>query len=99
MWIEIKRSGYKLKTRYPTVSEIRNAIDIKSNIKRVCEELNYRLGFLQTVLEIKNLQKLRAEVTDSEIKITIECESNPENVKSTFNALKELSWIIKTAFL
>ena len=99
LWIEIKRSGYKLKTRYPTVSEIRNAIDIKSNIKRVREELNYRLGFLQTILEIKNLQKLRAEVTDSEIKITIECESNPENVKSTFNALKELSWIIKTAFL
>ena len=98
MPIEVSFEKVKeLRDDYPTLGELRDAIKIRASEKDLEREFREKYTLLQLIARLTGLKQFRLTFKDRQIKVVVDCDLSPANIKTSFKAVKEA--ILATKFM
>ena len=85
----------ELRDDYPTLGELRDAIKIRASEKDLEREFREKYTLLQLIARLTGLKQFRLTFKDRQIKVVVDCDLSPANIKTSFKAVKEAILAIK----
>ena len=89
------RQRKKLTVEYPSLSELRNAVEIKASDKDLERDLKDKYELMRSVALLKGLRTLTVDYSTKQIKVVLDCDLDPDNVKFAYRAIKEAVLAVK----
>ena len=78
-----------------SIEEIKNLFDIKCEDRVVSQKISEAYILLETLSKIRELSTFNIKLREQTLEIYLECGLKPENVKNSYEALKEAAWWAK----
>jgi len=78
-----------------SIEEIKNLFDIKCEDRVVSQKISEAYILLETLSKIRELSTFNIKLRKQTLEIYLECGLKPENVKNSYEALKEAAWWTK----
>jgi len=78
-----------------SIEEIKNLFDIKCEDGVVSQKISEAYILLETLSKIRELSTFNIKLREQTLEIYLECGLKPENVKNSYEALREAAWWTK----
>ena len=85
----------RLTVDYPSLSEVRNAVEIKVSNKDLEHDLRDKYELMRSVALLKGLHVFNVDYSTKQIKVVLECDLDPDNIPFAYKAIKEAVLAVK----
>ena len=85
----------RLTSDYPSLSEVRDAVKIEASDKDLKRDLMDKYELLRVVALLKGLRTFKVDYSTNQIKVFLDCNLDPENIKLAYQAIKEAVLAVK----